>query len=94
MPLRETPEADEPVETPSPDDDDFWVFDSSRVAEAAYDRAAGNLYVRFQRPTPGQVEYIYRGIPASVWRNFKRSQSPGRFVNRILNQYDYERTSH
>jgi hypothetical protein len=76
------------------DDSQWWVFDSSRVAEAAYDRKNDNLYVRFMRPQVGSVEYVYEGVPANVWRNFRRSQSPGKFINRVLNDYDYHRTSH
>lgn len=102
MPLREDPEADIVTDDESPElstgdeipDYDWWVFDSSRIAEAAYNRKSDQLFVRFVKPVPGQVEYVYEGVPSNVWRNFKRSASPGRYVNRILNQYDYRRTRH
>lgn len=70
-----------------------WLpFDSSRVSEAAYSSASGQLFVRFQRPTPGQDEYVYEGVEPSEWRNFRRSASPGKYVNRVLNSKDYHRS--
>jgi hypothetical protein len=69
-----------------------WLpFQSSRVSEAAYDANSGQLFVRFQRPTPGQDEYVYEGVGPNEWRNFRRSASPGRYVNRILNGKNYHR---
>jgi hypothetical protein len=35
--------------------------------------------------------YVYFQVPPTVWKNFKRVKSPGRFVNRVLNAYAYER---
>jgi hypothetical protein len=79
---------DEGPEQPS--EDDFYVFDSSRIQEAAYDADHERLYVRFVKPVNrGGTPWTYEGVPANVWRNLKRSQSPGKFVNRVLNQYDY-----
>jgi hypothetical protein len=80
------------ISAQGPDEDeiekDWYVFDSSRVAEAAYDRESQNLFVRFQRP--GQtVVYTYEGVQSNEWNNLKRSQSPGKFVNRVLNAKDY-----
>lgn len=59
---------------------------SSRVEEAAYDKAHQRLYVGWKKPGQG---YVYEGVPESVWRNFRRSASAGKFVNRVLNSYDY-----
>lgn len=71
-----------------------WLpFDSSRVAEGAYDRESETLYVRFVKPVPIGTPWVYEGVPENVWRNFRRSASPGRFVNRVLNNYDYHRGS-
>lgn len=68
---------------------EWWTFDSSRVYEAGYSAQTGQLFVRFQRPTAGQVTYVYNGVETNEWRNFRRSQSPGKFVNRVLNSKNY-----
>jgi hypothetical protein len=83
--------ATRPDEGPeAPDENNFWVFDSSRVQEAAYDQEHQRLYVRFVKPVDrGGTPWTYEGVPPNVWRNFRRSQSPGKFIHRVLNQYDY-----
>jgi len=92
MPMREDPAASEAEEGGAPEDSKWVVFDSSRVQEAVYVRDEEALYVRFVRPVPGEVEYVYQGVPPNIWRNFRRSSSPGKYINRVLNQYDYHRT--
>lgn len=64
-------------------------FDSSRVAEAGYSPASHTLYVRFNDGTPWQ----YNNVEPNVWRNFRRSASPGRYINRVLNNYSYGRSN-
>lgn len=49
----------------------------------------GTLWVVFRDGTPWE----YYDVPQNVWRNFRRVKSPGRFVNRVLNNYDYGRGS-
>lgn len=71
---------------------DWWGFESSRVYEAAYAADRHQLFVRFMRPTEGQVEYVYDGVQPSEWRNFRRSQSPGKYINRVLNYKNYHQT--
>jgi hypothetical protein len=81
------------LSAPEPGEDeptDWYTFDSSRVSEAAYDAAAERLYVRFVKPD-GSVVYVYDGVQANEWRNLRRSQSPGKYVNRVLNSKDYHR---
>lgn len=58
-----------------------------RTLSAGYDSTTQTLRVRF-RDGPG---YEYYNVPPRVWRNFKRVQSPGRAINRTLNQYPYSR---
>jgi len=62
-----------------------------RTLRAGYIRergaASGTLWVVFRDGTPWE----YYDVPANVWRNFKRVKSPGRFINRVLNNYDYGR---
>jgi len=45
----------------------------------------GILRVRFR---DGQA-WEYYNVPSDVWQRFKRVQSPGRFINRVLNNFDY-----
>lgn len=70
-----------------------WIAfpESSRVVEAAYDPPTQRLYVRFVKPVPEGTPWVYESVPSNVWTNFKRSQSQGKFVNRVLNQYNYHR---
>lgn len=62
-----------------------------RTLQAGYYRVRGEstgvLRVRFRDGTPWE----YLGVPPGVWRNFKRVKSPGRFIARVLNNYDYQR---
>ena len=55
--------------------------ETGRLAET------GTLRVRFRDGTPWE----YYDVPPNVWRNFRRVKSPGRFINRVLNNYDYGR---
>lgn len=65
-------------------------FDSSRVALGGYSAQSGRLYVTFQDGTP----WVYEGVERSEWRNFRRSASPGRYINRVLNNKNYYRGHH
>lgn len=47
----------------------------------------GILRVRFRDGTP----FEYHNVPSAIWQRFKRVQSPGRFINRVLNGYPYNR---
>lgn len=63
-----------------------WVaMNSSRLTEARYDRGLEQVHVRFRE---GAI-YVYDGVPENIWRNFRRSASPGKFVNRVLNGFTY-----
>jgi hypothetical protein len=65
------------VETPS----------SSRVSRFRYDH--GNNAVQVQwRNNRGQG-YIYFDVPYEAYRNFARSASTGKAVNRVLNGFEY-----
>lgn len=56
-----------------------------RTLGAGYNRDTQTMRVRFR---DGQI-YEYYDVPERVWRNFKRVKSPGRAINRTLNQYSY-----
>ena len=64
-----------------------------RTKRAGWVRAkgapTGSVIVQFR---DGAV-YEYSGVPYSVWRSFRRVQSPGRLINRTLNSYPYRRVS-
>lgn len=65
-------------------------WDHPRTARAGYDSSTGTLRVQFY--SNGAV-YDYHDVPASVARDFRMTTSPGTFINRVLNGYDYERIS-
>lgn len=58
-----------------------------RTRAAGYDALTRTLRVRFRDGTG----YAYYDVPPNVWRNFKRVKSPGRAINRTLNNYAYSR---
>lgn len=57
-----------------------------RTAAAGYDRDTQTVRVEWG---DGGIAYNYYGVPPNVWRNFRRAPSPGRFINRVLNNYQY-----
>ena len=63
----------------------WYPMVSSRVSEARYDSGLQQVQVIFRDGTPWQ----YTGVEKNIWRNFRRSASPGRFINRVLNNYPY-----
>jgi len=58
---------------------------SSRVSQARYDPGLEQIQVIFADGTP----WTYDSVPRNVWNNFRRSSSPGKFINRTLNSYPY-----
>lgn len=63
-----------------------WLpFESSRVTQARYDSGLQQVQVEFKDGTP----WVYESVPPNVWRNFRRSPSAGRYINRVLNGYPY-----
>jgi hypothetical protein len=79
------PEVPEDVESPRAGK---WLpFDSERVKTGRYDPGLEQVHVVFKDGTP----WVYDGVPRNVWRNFRRSESPGRYINRVLNGYAYWR---
>jgi hypothetical protein len=57
------------------------------VKTGRYDPGLEQIHVIFDDGTP----WVYDGVPRNVWRNFRRSSSPGRYINRVLNGYTYHR---
>ena len=65
-----------------------------RTQKAGYDRKTQQLRVMFREGAARGGEtaiYVYYDVPPNVWRNFKRVRSPGKFINRVLNAYPYDR---
>ena len=58
-----------------------------RTQGAGYSADTQTLRVKFR---DGAV-YEYYDVPPNVWRNFQRVKSPGRLINRTLNNYAYAR---
>jgi hypothetical protein len=58
-----------------------------RTQGAGYSNDTQTLRVKFR---DGAI-YEYYDVPPNVWRNFQRWKSPGRGINRVLNNYSYAR---
>jgi hypothetical protein len=58
-----------------------------RTQGAGYSSDTQTLRVKFR---DGAV-YEYYDVPPNVWRNFQRWKSPGKGINRVLNNYTYAR---
>lgn len=58
-----------------------------RTLAAGYAPSSQTLTVKFR----GGAVYEYYDVPRNVWRNFQRVKSPGKAVNRVLNNYTYAR---
>jgi len=66
-------------------------WDHRRTTAAGYDKTTGRLRIEFF--TDGSL-YDYgtsRPVPPEVARQFRRAESPGSFINQILEGYGYER---
>jgi hypothetical protein len=57
-----------------------------RTAAAGYDRDTQTLRVEWGDGGPA---YNYYGVEPNIWRNFRRVKSPGKYINRVLNNYTY-----
>lgn len=59
-----------------------------RTTRAGYDRDTETLSIEFF--TNGAIYYYYN-VPPDVAKAFRRTPSPGKFINAVLNSYYYER---
>lgn len=65
-----------------------------RTQKAGYNSKTHELRIMFREGAARGGEtaiYVYYEVPPNVWRNFKRVRSPGKFINRVLNSYAYDR---
>lgn len=58
-----------------------------RTLAAGYDERSQSLRIKFR----DGAYYTYYNVPPSVWWQFQRAQSPGRFINSRLNSFPYSR---
>lgn len=66
---------------------EWQTMQSSRVLQARYDRGLSQIHVIFKDGTP----WVYDNVPENIWRNFRRTTSPGKYINRVLNAFPYWR---
>lgn len=59
--------------------------DRPRTHAARYNKSNRVIEIKFRE---GAV-YEYRDCHPNTWRGFKNTDSPGRYINRILNGHDY-----
>lgn len=79
---------------PSPDPawDYYWPTRTinpprPRTLQARYSGITRELQVIFRDGTP----WTYEQVPPGLWVRFKRVESPGRFINNVLNGFPYAR---
>lgn len=83
------------VETTEKDEEGFsWIIPTPsinpprpRTLLAGYNANLRDLRVQFRDGTP----WVYHAVEPQIWERFRRTASPGRFINRVLNYYPYER---
>lgn len=56
-----------------------------RVREAGYDEVNQIIRVTFRDGTP----WAYYNVPPEVWHGLRTADSPGRYINAVLNEYPY-----
>jgi hypothetical protein len=57
-----------------------------RTAAAGYDPVTQRLLVEWG---DGGTPYYYYDVPPQVWDSFQNADSPGKFINAVLNKYNY-----
>lgn len=68
----------------------FEFPDSESIASISYDEVRSELTVHFVKGTT----YLYSGVAAGVFDNFKSAPSAGRFFrDAILKRYKFERVN-
>lgn len=91
-----SPSPDFDPSTQTPDWDYYWPTRTSfphdstnkqgpRTLQARYSRRFQWLEVVFRDGTP----WHYEEVPPNLWQSFKRTASPGKFINAVLNDFPY-----
>lgn len=66
---------------------EWFAVASSRVSEMRYDPGLRAIDVIFVDSTP----WTYQNVDEDVFNRFLTSESPGRFINNVLNSYPHHR---
>jgi hypothetical protein len=68
---------------------EFYSVSSSNLQAVGFDEEAATLGVRYKNGT----EYIYLGVPKSVFERLLTAQSPGTFLNNEIKKrgHKYQR---
>lgn len=75
-----------------PEPDDTWAPTPSsnprnpRTSGASYYSTTQTMVVEWG---DGGTPYAYYDVPMQTWNAFKETDSPGRFINAVLNNYQY-----
>lgn len=91
-----SPSPDFDTDSGIPDWDYYWPTRTSdasrpRTRQARYSSTQQLLEVIFDRPTrsnPGGT-WHYWEVPPEIWTRFKRTESPGKYINAVLNGFPY-----
>jgi len=68
-------------------------YDHRRTVAAGYDRSRGILAVQFYTDNSVYEYGTDRPVPESIAYMFRLTQSPGRYINDVLNSYGYVKVS-
>lgn len=82
------------IASPDPDWDYYWPTRSinpprPRTLQARYSRQYQCLEVVFRDQKSNSGRWHYSQVPEAIWMQFKRTESPGRYINRVLNEFPY-----
>jgi hypothetical protein len=90
-----SPSPDTDPTTNIPDWDYYWPTRTinpprPRTLQARYSARAQRIEVIFRAGSPASPDatWHYNDIPPQIWTAFKRNESPGRFINAVLNGWD------
>jgi curved DNA-binding protein CbpA len=73
-----------------PDKNAFECFlKSSNIISIGFNYTKNILYVKFH----SNYVYAYFDVPKKIFEEFLQAPSPGRFRNKFVNEFDYERCS-
>jgi len=62
-------------------------IDSSIISEVSYIQPTKKLVIEYL----GQTKYEYKEVPESIFFEILNSESKGKYINNIKNDYEYEK---
>ena len=82
--------------SPTPAWDYYWPTRTinaqrPRTLQARYSANQRRLEIIFRKGSPASPDasWHYDEVPPGIWTRFKRVESPGRYINAVLNGYPY-----